>query len=517
MRQRHGVRWRTRLERADDERPLVHAHKSKNTMRVAHLNEAAVKLGLRPGQGLADVRAVHPDIDIVPADEMADGQFLVAIADWCDRYTPLVALDGPDGLFLDVTGCLHLFGGEEGFLSDLLARLFHQGITARAAIASTAGAAWAASHHGSSPLSAIEAGAEARFLRPFKLAALRLDGETLAGLSKVGLKTIGDVMDTARAPLNRRFGRQLLMRLDQALGDLEEALSPRLPVPDFSAERRFAEPIGLVDDIERVLHSLAHTLKPQLEAKGAGARALEFSLFRVDGSVSRLAVGASRSLRDPPTIVKLFRERIKSAGDDFDAGYGFDLLRLNVIAWDRFETSQDDFDGENRPDDDRAVEMLMDRITARLGADAAPVPPVRRFLVHESHLPEHAERTAAHDALPRKKDAQAADHVMPRSWRPARLLQPPELVDVVAQVPEGPPMRLRWRRVLYTIAKAEGPERIGGEWWSEDVSDGESEPVTRDYYRVEDDQGRRFWLFREGLYGPRGSGNPRWFMHGLFA
>ncbi|MEL6919736.1 MAG: DNA polymerase Y family protein [Pseudomonadota bacterium] len=517
MRQRHGARWRKQAEMPAGQKPLVQAHKSNNAMRIAHLSEAAAKLGLRVGQGLADAKAVHPGLDIVPVDVDADSQLLGAIADWCDRYTPLVALNAPDGLFLDVTGCLHLFGGEEALLSDILSRLFHQGFAAQAAIASTPGAAWAASHYGANVLTCIEAGAEARFLRPFKLSALRLDEDVLAGLNKVGLKTVGDIMDTPRAPLTRRFGRQPLMRLDQALGALDEALSPRLPVPDFSAERRFGDPIGLIDDIERTLYSLALNLKPQLEARSAGARALDFSLFRVDGAVMRLAVGTSRPVRDPETIVKLFRERIKSVGDDFDAGYGFDLLRLNVAAWDAFETSQGDLSADDQAHDSRDVEILMDRIAARLGSRAISGSPVSKIVPYQSHVPEQAERLLTHEH-PIKGSALEADApYSPVAERPVRLLHPPEPVEVVAQVPEGPPMRLRWRRVLYAIEKAEGPERIGGEWWCQDVSDGEHAPQPRDYYRVEDGDGRRFWIYREGLYGPRGTETPRWFMHGLFA
>ncbi|MEO1702887.1 MAG: DNA polymerase Y family protein [Pseudomonadota bacterium] len=516
MRQRHGGSWRKEVEAPWRQKPLVHAHKSKNAMRLAHLNEACLKWGLRAGQGLADAKAIYPGLDIVPADEEADHRFLTAVADWCDRYTPLVALDAPDGVFLDVTGCLHLFGGEEALLSDLLMRLFHQGIAAHAAIAATPGTAWAAAHHGSAPLTCIKAGAEASFLRPFKLPALRLESDTLAGLSKVGLKTVGDIMDTPRASLTRRFGRQPLMRLDQALGALDEALSPRLPVPEFSAERRFAEPIGLINDIERVLYSLAHTLKPQLEAHGAGARALEFGLFRVDGLVTRLAVGTSCPLRDPDTIVKLFRERIKSVGDDFDAGYGFDLLRLNIVAWDHLETPQSDFDAD-QSGGAHDINILMDRIAARLGLQAAAAVPVRRFSPQESHVPEYAECLSSQH-VPVKK-AVEHDHYAhaPKALRPVRLFSTPEPVEVVAQVPEGPPMRLRWRRVLYTILKAEGPERITGEWWGHDVSDGDARCLPRDYYQVEDQEGRRLWLFREGLYGPRGISNPRWFIHGLFA
>jgi len=481
-------------------------------MRIAALDAVAEARGLRRGQGLADARAAHPDLDIVPADAEADRRLLIAIADWCDRYTPLVALDAPDGLFLDITGCAHLFGGEHRLLADLMARLYEQGFAVQAAVAATPGAAWAAARYCDAPL-CIEKGAEAPVLAPFSLAALRLDGETLAGLAKVGLKTIGQIINAPRAPLARRFGRQCLLRLDQALGAVEEAISPRLPVPALSAERRLAEPVGRIEDVEQLLLALALHLKPGLERRGVGARVLEYALFRVDGAVYRLCVGASRPVRDPETVVKLFRERLAAVGDELDAGYGFDLVRLSVLADDAMPDGQGDF-AEAGEAGDPDVALLLDRIAARLGSGAVMdgQHPVSRPAAVESHEPERAElrrpTTEALDILP------ANGPVAPR---PARLLSRPEPVEVVAGVPEGPPQHFRWRRASFRVTRAEGPERIGGEWWGADAPE-DLKPVPRDYYRVEDEAGRRYWLFRRGLYGPAGDGTPpQWFLHGMFA
>jgi protein ImuB len=492
--------------------PLVTAHKQKSAMRIAALDAAAEARGLRRGMGLADARAAHPDLDIVPADADADGRLLVAIADWCDRYTPLVALDAPDGLFLDITGCAHLFGGEYTLLADLMARLYEQGFAVQAAIAATPGTAWAAARHADAPL-CIDRGGEAPVLGPFPLAALRLDGETLAGLAKVGLKTVSQLINAPRAPLARRFGRQCLLRLDQALGAVEEAISPRLPVPALSAERRLAEPVGRIEDVEQLLLALTMRLKPGLERRGVGARVLEYALFRVDGAVYRLCVGASRPVRDPETVVKLFRERLAAVGDELDAGYGFDLVRLSVLADGEMPDDQGDF-AEAGEADNPDVALLLDRIAARLGTGAVldGQHPVSRPVAVESHEPERAEirrpATESPDILP------ANNPVAPR---PARLLARPEPVEVVAGVPEGPPQRFRWRRALYQVTKAEGPERIGGEWWGADAPE-DLQPAPRDYYRVEDEDGRRYWLFRHGLYGPAGRGVvPQWFLHGMFA
>ncbi|WP_246272836.1 DNA polymerase Y family protein [Oricola thermophila] len=485
-------------------------------MRIAALDEAAEALGLCRGQGLADARAACPELDIVPADPEADRRLLAAVADWCDRYTPLVAPDGADGLFLDISGCAHLFGGEQGLLSDLMARLHEQGIAVRAALAPTPGAAWAAARFAPAPL-VIEKGAEAPVLAPFPLAALRLDAETLAGLAKVGLKTVGQLAAAPRAPLARRFGRQCLLRLDQALGAVEEAISPRLPVPALSAERRLAEPVGRVEDVEQLLLSLAMRLKEDLERRGLGARALEYTLFRVDGAVHRLCVGASRPVRDPETVVRLFRERLAGVGDGFDAGHGFDVVRLNVLATGEISCRQGDF-AQTGEDDNPDLALLLDRIAARLGGGAVTDGrhPVRRIEPVESHVPERAERRVP--VTGNRKDSPAGEQAPePAAPRPARLLSAPEPVEVVAGVPEGPPQRFRWRRALYRVARAEGPERIGGEWWTADAPE-DLAPDPRDYYRVEDEEGRRYWLFRRGLYGPAGRGaQPQWFMHGMFA
>ena len=479
-------------------------------MRIAAADALAEARGLRRGQGLADARAAHPDLDIVPADAAADRRLLTALADWCDRYTPLVALDAPDGLYLDISGCAHLFGGEHGLLSDLLARLYDQGLAAQAAVAATPGAAWASARHAGGAL-IIETGAEAPALAPFPLAALRLDGGTLAGLAKVGLKTVSQLADAPRAPLTRRFGRQCVLRLDQALGRVREAISPRLPVAALTAERRFAEPVGRTGDVEQVLYMLARRLKPDLERRGIGARVLEYALFRVDGAVQRLCVGASRPVRDPETVVKLFRERMHAAGDTLDAGYGFDVLRLSVLETGALDDAQGDFSAGS---DDGGVDVavLLDRIAARLGDDGAGHP-VRRVVAAESHVPERAETLEPADVniLPAKQDAAPSS-----TPRPARLLRQPEPVEVVAGVPEGPPARFRWRRALYQVARAEGPERIGGEWWGDHAPE-DRMPAPRDYYRVEDAEGRRYWLFRRGLYGIAGGSEPQWFMHGLFA
>lgn len=503
------------------------SHLDRNARRIAALDEQAEALGLKRGMGIADARAMHPGIDVVESDPRADRRLLEGLADWCDRYTPLVALDGEDGLFLDITGCAHLFGGEVAMLEDMVTRFRQQGFCARAGTASTVGAAWAAARFSNRRI--VATGEEQSFLAPLPLAALRLEPSVRESLESVGLRGVGAVMAMPRAPLVRRFGEKLLLRIDQALGRLDEALSPRLPVAPLSVERHLAEPVMQVEDIERLAKSLSLALKPDLERRGEGARALGLVLFRVDGAVRRIAVGTSRPLRDPAVIQKLFHERLVAVGQGFDAGCGFDLVRLSALSVAPFAVQQTDLAGEAN-DKDADIELFADRVRARLG-EAAVLKPIPV----ESHLPERAVALVPFaEALPGKVNKAAP---LVRMERPIRLFRLPEPVDVPAtELPEGPPLRFRWRRAVYNVARAEGPERIGCEWWrqshvvlrKEDEAEDDYEKrrmelvaektiaSVRDYFRIEDSQGRRFWLYRQGLY-ETAKVLPRWFMHGIFA
>lgn len=509
LRRRLGRSWRSAGKAHP---PLVLSIHQNNTTQVAALDARAEALGLKRGMGLAEARAMHPSIAMAEADRQGERRLLEGLADWCDRYTPLVALDGEDGLFLDVTGCTSLFGGEKAMLDGMLARFFEQGFEVRAGLASTAGAAWAAARFFGRLVAAP--GQEREVLAPLPPQALRLESPVCTGLDSVGLRSVADIMTAPRAPLARRFGRTLLMRLDQALGRIDEAVSPRLPVASLSVERQLAEPVVLTEDVERLAQMLAEALKRDLERRGEGARRLGLSLFRVDGAVSRIAVSTSLPLRDPGKIRNLFREKLAAIADDFDAGYGFDLVRLAAFATAPFDMRQTDLAGEaGTAQDDLA--LFADRVRARLGAGA-----VMRPVPVESHLPERAValRPFTGEARPpasgRGRPLVPAARVVPPHMpaRPIRLLGQPEPVEVPAtEMPEGPPLRFRWRRAVHKVVRAEGPERIAPEWWH-----GAADTPTRDYYRVEDSEGRRYWLFRQGLH-EAGQPSPRWFLHGLFA
>ncbi len=506
MRRRYGPSWRSLQPK--EAPPLVFSRRENNTQRIATLDRRAKALNLKPGMGIAEARALHPQIEVIEAAPVADRRLLDAVADWCDRYTPLVAIDECDGLFLDITGCAHLFGGEWPMLIRIRAQLLELGFDTDSGVASTPGAAWAAARFMKTPT--VAPGGEAAFIEPLPLRALRLDADICAGLESVGLRTVGSLMARPRAPLVRRFGKQVTLRLDQALGNVEEAISPRLPVPSLSVERQLTEPISSMADVEALVALLACQLKKEMERRCEGAERLLLLLFRVDGEVSRIAVGASRPLRDPTLIGRLFHERLQASATEIDAGFGFDLVRLCVLVAARLDAVQADLGGE-MADVSKSISHFADRIGARLGGGTITMP-----VLLESHLPERAvlavpfQRGATDSGPSEFRCGNEARQAVKE--RPIRLFDAPECVEVTATaIPDGPPAHFRWRRTAYRIAHAEGPERIAPEWWL----DAEN-ARTRDYFRVEDEDGRRYWLYRQGHYGAA-DGPPRWFIQGVFA
>jgi protein ImuB len=491
--------------------PLVIYGKHGNAELLVAVDEAAERLGLIPGLALAQARAMHPALQAIAEDAEADASLLDQVADWCLRYTPLVAVDAPDGLLLDIGGCAHLYGGEHKLVADLGERIARVGFAYTIAIAGSIGAAWAAAHYGE-PAS-YAGGEERALLAPLPLAALRLPADTVAALARVGLKRIGDIVDLPRSPLTARFGAELMRQLDRALGLEHEPLNPRLPVAPYVAEQRFAEPIAREQDVLAIVARLAARLQFALERRGDGARRLELILFRTDGAVRRLAAGTSRPLRDPAQIRALFVERLNALADAFDPGFGFDMARLSVVV---AEPSPPEQVGLGGSEGAAEVDRLVDRLSARLGAHR-----IRRLIAQDSHIPEiaaasvPAQTAPADPGWPAFRRYRAEAGLAPR---PLRLLARPEPIEAVAEVPDGPPLRFRWRRALHEVIAAEGPERIEGAWWSEHGG------PARDYFRVEDKSGLRFWLFRAGLYRDLMRGDlaqdaaaPSWFLHGTFA
>ena len=373
----------------------------------------------------------------------------------------------------------------------------------------------------------------AKLFHDLPLAALGLDQKTVADMARAGLRRIGDVALRPRAPITARFGALPVARLDEIRGLRRPRSRRAFPAPDFAAERRFASPIATVEAIEISLRKLADDLVVLLERQAKGARRIELSLYRVDGAVRRIAVGASRPLNEARAIVRLFAEKLASPDEDeIDAGFGVDLMRLSCLTAEPLAPSQSEIERAHEAERARALADLIDRLSARLGARAV----TRRELV-EAHLPEQAEtatpvtwrgaqgtgggpspaspvgRGASFDALRGRRRRATPDSrarsVGPAPARPLRLFVRPEPIEAMAEVPDGPPLRFRWRRVLHDVAAIEGPERIAPPWWRRDGG------PTRDYFRAEDSQGRRFWLYREGLFG-RETTRPKWFVHGVF-
>lgn len=481
--------------------PLVVVAKINNALQLTAVDERAARDGLHPGLPLTDARARVPALDVAEADVTADHALLAAIADWCERFTPLIALDPPEGIFLDITGCAHLFGGEAAMLRTLWDFVLAQEISLHAAIAGTPVAALALAKGASGVI--VAHGGESEAVSPLPVATLQVDEKIIYALKRAGLKTVGEVAGRSSAELTARFGASFMATLEQALGKNGQPLSPRRPVPDYVAERRFAEPVATAEVIERAARSLAATLENILEERGQGARKLELSFFRTDGAVRRIRLETGKPLRDAATVSGLFAERLEALADPLDPGFGFDLIRLSALQVERLEYRAAGLEADR---DDEEITALIDRLSARFGASR-----ITRLLAQDTHIPERAaascpaQRGLHSSPWPQLREAREP----PR--RPVLMLSPPEPVqNVIADIPEGPPARFVWRRAAHKIARAEGPERIAMEWWRDAAAN------TRDYFQVEDEEGRRFWLYRDGLY-ERETNEPRWFMHGLFA
>jgi len=469
-------------------------------MRLTACDAAARTLGLVPGMTLTDAQARVPELAVADADPAADQQWLERIADACDRFTPLVEAEPPDGLILDMTGGLHLFGGETALIAQVEARMRRWASHVHLAMAATPEGARALARFQTVPVAD-----EAAALRRLPVAALELEADALRDLRRAGLKTIADLADRPAAPLAARFGAALIDRLDRLLGRSDSRIVPRRTAPALVLERRFAEPIATVEAAMAVIGDLAREAAQVLAERHRGGRRFVARLYRTDGHVIELAVESGLPLRDPPRIARLFAEGVGALADPIDPGFGFDMIRLAVPRDEPLAAAQLALEGGEAREE--AVAALIDRLSARVGRER-----VRRFVPRDSHIPEQAAL-----ALP------AIDLATPASWpapepgepplRPIRLFDPPQLVEVIAGLPDGPPQRFRWRRILHEVARAEGPERIGGQWWRRAPGD---PGLARDYYRVEDVRGRRFWLFRHGLYG-EGARDPRWYVHGLFA
>jgi protein ImuB len=491
---------------------------------LAAVNPAAAAAGLAPGMPLADALSFLPGLATAVAEPAKDAAALRRLAEWCSRYSPWTAPDGVDGVRIEITGSAHLWGGEAALAADLATRLDRQHIAGRIAVADTLGAAWAMARfaEGKSPVILLPGDCR-NPLTPLPVEALRLDPPTTQGLRRVGLKRVGDLSVMPRDALTRRFGEMVIWRLDQAQGDLPEPLSPLGEAPTRRVRLSFAEPIADPADLLRATERLVEDLVPRLAREGTGARRLDLAFHRVDGRVEHIRLGTARPSRDPRHLATLFKERL----DTVDPGLGIEDVILAAFAVEPLPPEQIGLAGHTPTNETNGIAPLLDRLGNRLGFAA-----VSRLEPRESHIPERASvrvpvgETLASPVAPAKAGAQGQPAPRPGSLdprfrgddetrppRPIRLFEPPEPVEAFWLLPDDPPFRFAWRRRRHRVTRADGPERIADEWWRPEGS-GAGDAI-RDYYRVEDEEGRRFWLFRAGFHG--GDQPPRWFVHGVFS
>ncbi len=479
-------------------RPLVVYDKIKNAFTLTALDRQASACGLAIGMSLADARAIRPDLIARQAEPERDAKLLDEVAAWCERFTPIVVIDPPHGLLLDVTGCTHLFGGPAALLQEVETRVSALGLSPRAAIAPTPGAAWAFAR--ASKIRLVDEAKLQEALSPLPVAALRLSAPANALLNRLGIKTIGQIISAPRQPFTARAGQNAMLRLDQALGRSPEALSPRRPPPPAFALRRMVEPVLTMDAILIVTQALCEDLCSQLNERGSGVRLLLLSLFGVDNRIRTIELGLSRAEADPVIMLRLLRERLSVSPEKLEAEFGFDAARLDALEIAPVMLRAVDL-APRAGRDAEAEARLIDRLTARLGSARIGQPRL---------IPVHApERSNGWAPLGGKLVATTSlmeDGVM---RRPLRLFARAQPVEAIASMPDGPPMRFRWRRILHDVISAEGPERITPDW----LRAPSARP--RDYYRVEDREGRRFWLYREDYLDRQEA--PRWYVHGLFA
>jgi len=497
---RPGARWAREGQAASfqirsGEGALVTMERRGNQNVIAAPCPAGRALGLHPGMPLTKARILVRDLDVRPADPDGDAAFLARLGLFAARrWTPRAAGSGPDGLWLDLTGVAHLFGGEQAMCERILAFCRRLGFAARIAVAGTLGAAHALARFGGKPLIRCPVGGEAQAIAAMPLAALRLDADALAIADRLGLERIGELLAMPRGPLQRRFGSVLLGRLDQALGRAGEPFDPIVPEEPPSVTLRFLEPIATAEAIAEACGEAVRRLIPRLAEIGLGLRRLALICERVDREEQKVAISMARATRDGAHLLRLLTARIETIEP------GFGIERLHLVATRVEPLGAVPVEGEltgDRPAPDLAV--LVDRLAVRLGSRR-----LHRLSALESDIPERSVGRAP--LLGSGKD-------WPKWPRPVRLLIPPEPVEQVLSVlPDGAPMRFKWRGRSYRVAAADGPERIYGEWWRR----GDEREAVRDYFQVEDEEGGRFWLFRRGDGEQPGTGDHSWHVHGLF-
>lgn len=471
--------------------PFVLRTLSHGRMVITSVNAIAEQKGIFPGMVLADARAIHPDVEV--EDDIADlpERLLTRLGEWCIRFSPIVSIDPPDGLLLDVSGCPHLWGGEQAYTANITEKLKKRGYDVIIALADTPGVAWGVArfengHH------IIESGSSANALLPLPPEALRLEPESTARLHKLGLHHIRQFMDLPRSSLRRRFGQHLLIQLDKALGNEPEVLEPLQPPEPFQERLPCMEPIATAKGIEIALRQLLETLCLRLQQEEKGLRKAIFSGHRVDGKIEQIQIGTNRPSNHVDHLYKLFEMKLQT----IEPALGIELFILEAPAVEDHLVRQEKMWQDAGGLEDIRLSELIDRLAARTGMQV-----IRRYVPAQHHWPERSLKVSS--SLLEKPDTE---------WRtdkprPLQLLPVPERIEVTAPIPDYPPMLFRYRGKLHKIIRADGPERIEQEWW---LQQGQH----RDYYYVEDEDGSRYWIFRLGHYHEE---RYEWFLHGYFA
>jgi protein ImuB len=483
--------WHVRKQPFLKDKPFVLKAIVRNRVVITAANSLALSQGIRKNMVLADAKALYPSLHVIDDKPTLTTQLPDRIAEWCIRFTPSAAADYPNGIILDATGCTHLWGSEEAYLKDITSRLSQRGYTVRAAMADTIGCAWAVARYGNQMI--VEKGAQVETLLPLPITALRLSEETISVLQKLGLRQIKDVISIPHTSLRRRFGTTLLQRLRQAIGEEEEVIVPVYPIEPYNERLPCIEPIKTKEGIEIALQHLLTNLCSRLCKEGKGLRTAIFRAYRMDGGTSGIEISTNQPSQNAEHLFQLFSIKIST----IEPKEGIELFLLEATVVEEAVVKQEGLWQTNSSSLDTQVLDLMDRYAARFGQDA-----VQRFLPTEHYWPERSFKGTSI-----LTEEPTTDWKLDRP-RPLQVLTPPEVVDVTAPIPDYPPMSFRYRDQLHKIVKADGPERIEQEWW---IQEGEH----RDYYAVEDEEGRRYWLFRSGHYNETTS--PKWFLHGFFA
>jgi protein ImuB len=483
--------WMVRHQPQLKDIPFVLAMPDHGRMKIMEASAVAKTKGLCAGMVVADARIILPGVQVLDDDLGLTDKLLKKLCLWCVRYTPIAAVD-TNGLILDISGCAHLWGSEENYLRSIINKLKGFGYHVRAAMADTIGAAWAVSRYGKIK-AIIKPGEQAEALMALPPAALRLETDILERLQKLGLDTISSFMNMQRSALRRRFGGQLLLRLDQAMGTEEEFVKPIIPIEPYSERLPCLEPIQTATGIEIALQKLLEKLCKRLQKEGKGLRIASFKCFRVDDEVEQITINTNHASNNPDHLFKLFQLKIAT----IEPALGIEVFILEASKVEDIITIQETFWSGNSSLESIEVAELLDNLQSKFGNNI-----VHRYLPDEYHLPEHSIRLA--NSL--KENSVTA-------WRndklrPIQLLQEPQNIEVTAPIPDYPPMNFRYKGRLHKVQKADACERIEAEWW---LSAGQH----RDYYIVEDEEGMRYWLFRLGHY--TADKTPSWFIHGFFA